>query len=243
MTDKFGCNTEQAIHLLRLARSKANRVGLSFHVGSQTVNPQSYADAIDSCDNLILRSGIKLGVFDIGGGFPIPGLGMDIPPLMAFFKVIRERIATLHLPRTCEIWSEPGRALSGTASVFVTRVELRKGQVLHINDGTFGNMFEIASGKWRNTVHMIRPARKNRKAPSKNKAAFSLYGPFILPDDIGEGDYIALEGMGAYMAASRSHFNGFYSDLQVEITGEVKPATTPPRQRSAAKRSHLKVVK
>mgnify|MGYP001544715476 CR=1 FL=1 len=42
-------------------------------------------------------------------------------------------------------------------------------------------------------------------------------GPFMLPEDVGEGDWIVLYGMGSYMAASRSSFNGFYSDLQVEI--------------------------
>jgi len=192
-----------------------------------------------------------LDVFDVGGGFPISGLGMDVPPLMAFFKTIREEIAKLRLPETCEIWSEPGRALSGTCSVFVARVELRKGKVLYINDGMFGNMSEIHHSKWKNTSHLIRAARKGRKAPSKSTAPFSFYGPtcdsvdfmpgpFTLPDDIAEGDFIAIESMGAYMAASRSGFNGFLSDLQVEIVPESMPS---PRAKSTARRMHLKVVK
>jgi hypothetical protein len=39
----------------------------------------------------------------------------------------------------------------------------------------------------------------------------------MLPEDANEGDWISLEGMGAYTAASQSRFNGFYSDMKVEI--------------------------
>jgi ornithine decarboxylase len=66
-------------------------------------------------------------------------------------------------------------------------------------------------------------------------------GPFLLPEDVCEGDWIALKGMGAYMAASQSRFNGFYSDSQVEIADE-SMAATPIRRRSQ-RGSHLKLVK
>ena len=42
-----------------------------------------------------------------------------------------------------------GRALCGTGSTLVVRVELRKGDVLYLNDGSFGNMFT------RSDVHAI----------------------------------------------------------------------------------------
>ena len=68
-----------------------------------------------------------------------------------------------------------------------------------------------------------------------------MAGPFMLPEDVCEGDWIAIRGMGAYMAASQSRFNGFYSDFQVEIGAE-SPNTTPIRRR-ANRASHLKLVK
>ena len=44
--------------------------------------------------------------------------------------------------------------------------------------------------------------------------------------------------MGAYMAASQSRFNGFYSDMQVEISSALAERRRTPRSSS-----HLKLVK
>ena len=34
-------------------------------------------------------------------------------------------------------------------------------------------------------------------------------GPFLLPADMGEGDWIEISGMGAYSVSVRGNFNGF----------------------------------
>jgi ornithine decarboxylase len=252
LTGKFGCTPDVGATLLGDVAKVAHKVGLSFHIGSQSLDPESYGHAIRKAGEIIAASGVALDILDIGGGFPIPDLGMDIPPLTAFFDVIKAEIAKLNLPATCEIWGEPGRALSGTSTALVVRVELRKGDVLYINDGSFGNMFEVMSMNWKNTSYLIRPARKGRKAAAKALAPFKFYGPtcdsvdympgpFTLPEDICEGDWIVLHGMGSYMAASRSSFNGFYSDMQVEIT----PSAPSPlhNRRRAPRNSNLKLVK
>jgi ornithine decarboxylase len=245
LTGKFGCTPDAAVDLLKLASAVASRVGISFHVGSQTLSPSSYADAIRKGGEVLRRADIKPRVFDVGGGFPVRGLGMDILPLSAYFDVIREEIAKLKLPKTCEVWGEPGRALSGDGSTLVVKVNLRKSDLLYINDGSFGNMFEICSMGWKNAASLIRVARKDQKSPSKKLVPFRFYGPtcdsvdympgpFMLPEDTSEGDWISLEGMGAYMAASQSRFNGFYSDMKVEIV-----PTPAPEKRT----TQLKVVK
>ncbi|MGB9153829.1 MAG: type III PLP-dependent enzyme [Alphaproteobacteria bacterium] len=244
LTGKFGCTPDAAVELLKMADKAASRVGISFHVGSQTLDPSSYADAIRRGGDVVRRSGVKLDVFDVGGGFPIQGMGMDILPMTAYFDVIREEIAALKLPKTCEVWSEPGRALCGSGATLVVQVELRKADVLYINDGSYGNMFEVCVMRWKNNATLIRPSRKGRKAPSKSVTPFRFYGPtcdsvdymegpFTLSDDACEGDWIALEGMGAYTGASQTHFNGFYSDLKVEIIPDA-PAT---------RRAQMKAVK
>ncbi|MDD3029940.1 MAG: type III PLP-dependent enzyme [Alphaproteobacteria bacterium] len=229
LTGKFGCTPEAGVHLLQVAAKADAHVGLSFHVGSQTIDPMSYADAIRKAGAIIRQSGIKLRVLDIGGGFPTKGLGMEIPPLPSFFNVIHEEVAKLRLPKTCELWAEPGRGLSGGCSTLVVKVQLRKGDLLYINDGSYGNMFEVACMHWQNKATLYRMgARGSIKAASKKLVPFRLYGPtcdsvdympgpFLLPEDAAEGDWIAFEGMGAYMAASQSHFNGFFSDAKVEI--------------------------
>ncbi|MGE3624480.1 MAG: type III PLP-dependent enzyme, partial [Bdellovibrionales bacterium] len=253
LSGKFGCTPDVAVSLLRDADKVAHRTGISFHVGSQTLDPASYASAIRKAGEVIKEAGVRIDIFDIGGGFPIPHLGMDILPLTDYFDVIRQEIARLKLPKSCQIWSEPGRALSGTCTTLVVRVELRKGDVLYINDGSYGNMFEVCSMGWKNNVSLIRPARKGgRKMPAKALMPFRFYGPtcdsvdhmagpFMLPEDICEGDWIAIRGMGSYMAASQSRFNGFYSDFQVEISGE--PGAISPGKRRTNRASHLKLVK
>ncbi len=238
LAGKFGAMPDQAVELLRAASKIAQKVGLSFHVGSQTLEPASYVNAIREAGDVIRKSGVEIGAFNVGGGFPIPDLGMDVPPLSAYFDVIRKEIAELKLPPTTQVWCEPGRALSGTSTTLVTRVELRKGDVLYLNDGSFGNMFEVCSMRWRNTAKVI-----YADAQAGNTAElrpFHFYGPtcdsvdympgpFVLPADIKEGDWIALRGMGSYMAASRTSFNGFATDLHVEI----KPISTGPMEKKS----------
>lgn len=252
LAGKFGCTPEVGASLLGDASKVAHKVGLSFHVGSQSLDPESYANAIRKAGEIVKTSGVVLDVLDIGGGFPIPDLGMDVLPLTAYFDVIKAEIAKLNLPETCQIWSEPGRALSGTGAALIVRVELRKGDVLYLNDGSFGNMFEVMSMNWKNTAHLVRPARKGRKASSKAVTPFRFYGPtcdsvdympgpFMLPEDICEGDWIVLSGMGSYMAASRSSFNGFYSDMQVEIAPTA--GVVHNRRRAPRSSANLKLVK
>ncbi|MGF1948932.1 hypothetical protein ACQUFD_17890, partial [Enterococcus gallinarum] len=45
LTGKFGAEPEAAASLLRDAEKVANAIGITFHVGSQTTDPSSYATA------------------------------------------------------------------------------------------------------------------------------------------------------------------------------------------------------
>ncbi len=228
LAGKFGATPQDTVELLKRAAKVAGKVGLSFHVGSQTLDPMSYVEAINIAKDVIRQSGVSLDVFDIGGGFPVPGMGMEVPSLQAFFEVINPEIAAMGLPAKCEIWCEPGRSLSGLSTTLLVKVELRKGDALYINDGSFGNMFEVCSMNWRNDSRRLRlnaGAAEEGRTPSPFRlfgptcdSVDYMQGPFMLPDDIAEGDWIAMGSMGAYMAASQSRFNGFYSDLQVEIS-------------------------
>ena len=44
-----------------------------------------------------------------------------------------------------------------------------------------------------------------------------MKGPFVLPNNIKEGDYIELGQLGAYGLTFRTQFNGFYSDEIYEV--------------------------
>ena len=47
-----------------------------------------------------------------------------------------------------------------------------------------------------------------------------MKGPFLLPNNIKEGDYIELGQLGAYGLTFRTKFNGFFSDEIYEIEDE-----------------------
>ena len=47
-----------------------------------------------------------------------------------------------------------------------------------------------------------------------------MKGPFYLPDNIAEGDYIEIGQLGAYSRSIRTDFNGFNKNLQIEVSDE-----------------------
>ena len=235
LTGKFGATPDYAVSLLRDADKVAHAVGLSFHVGSQTIEPSSYADAIRMAGDIAKQSGVALDVFDVGGGFPVAYGAGESRDLLPFFDVIRTETAALKLPETCQVWGEPGRAMVASAETLVVRVELRKDNALYINDGGYGALFDACHMKWNYPVALVRQNQKGRKS-QKPAVAYTFFGPtcdsidvmegpFMLPPDVCEGDWIAIGQMGAYGRAMRTRFNGFYADHQVEID----PAT--PAQR------------
>ena len=68
----------------------------------------------------------------------------------------------------------------------------------------------------------------NGRIQSKKLTAFNFYGPtcdsldymkgpFLLPNNIKEGDYIELGQLGAYGLTFRTDFNGLYSNNIYEV--------------------------
>jgi len=45
-----------------------------------------------------------------------------------------------------------------------------------------------------------------------------MKGPFLLPEDMREGDYIEIGQTGAYGCTMRTNFNGFHSDAVATLT-------------------------
>jgi ornithine decarboxylase len=234
LSGKFGASPELAAQLLANADKVAHAVGLSFHVGSQTQDPTSYAEAIRLAGDVVRQSGVALDVFDVGGGYPAAYSNDDVVRLTEFFDVIRDEVKQLELSVNCQVWGEPGRAMVAAAETLVVRVELRKDNVLYINDGGYGGLFDACFMNWTYPVNLIRQTRKGRKA-DKALVPYSFFGPtcdsidfmkgpFMLPTDVCEGDWISISQMGAYGRSMQSRFNGFYSDHLVVIDPLAPPA-------------------
>jgi ornithine decarboxylase len=227
LSKKFGALTSEAIGLLRLTKQYAKKVGLSFHVGSQCMHPISYAKGIADIGNIIRKTKIVPDYINIGGGFP--AIYPDLVPqsLDSYFEEIKKALSNLKLEKLPEILCEPGRALVAESGSTIVRVNLRKKQKLYINDGTYGTLFDAG------TPNIVYPSRliKNRKVISKKLTAFDFYGPtcdsmdymkgpFLLPNNIKENDYIELGQLGAYGLTFRTQFNGFYSNEIYEVEDE-----------------------
>ena len=219
LSKKFGAINSEAAGLLRLVKQHSKKIGLSFHVGSQCMNPNSYAIAIQRVGDLIRSSGIMLDILDVGGGFPSRYIDMNPPPLDTYIEEITAALIEIPIREDCEIWAEPGRGLVAEAASTVVRIDHRKDNYLYINDGIYGSLFDAGLSAF---IHPVRPINIQSKL-SDELVPFSFFGPtcdgmdfmkgpYMLPNTITEGDYIEIGQTGAYGCTMRTKFNGFYSD-------------------------------
>jgi ornithine decarboxylase len=198
---------------------------MTFHVGSQCLSPFSYAQALEMVRRTAAMAGVELQAIDMGGGFPGPYLGNDVPPYHWYFDTIKEALATFggtHPPVMCE----PGRALIAEGVTLINQVILRKGDSLYMNDGVYGSFDELTLPGW--TAEYV---HRTYTLDGKNRAlamdgptkAFRIYGPtcdtldvlprpLMLPENIAAGDFVVFDSIGAYSVALRTNFNGFYPD-------------------------------
>ena len=227
LSKKFGAIASEATGLLRLTKQYAKKIGLSFHVGSQCMHPISYTKGIVEVGNIIRKTKIIPDYINIGGGFP--AIYPDLVPqsLENYFEEIKKSLTNLKLEKLPELLCEPGRAIVAESGSTIVKVNLRKKQKLYINEGTYGTLFDAG------TPNLVYPSRiiKSGKIISKKLTAFNFYGPtcdsmdymegpFLLPNNIKENDYIELGQLGAYGLTFRTQFNGFYSNEIYEVEDE-----------------------
>jgi ornithine decarboxylase len=224
LSGKFGASADAAVALLRAARPAAGRLGVAFHVGSQCMDPLAWREAMALAGLVIQRAGVRVDVIDVGGGFPAAYPDLNPPPLSAFMAEIVTSFERLGLPGI-KLWAEPGRALVAGGGSVVVQVQLRKGNMLYINDGVYGALADAGALGFRFPTKLLRATGDTNAAP---RAAFGFFGPscdsndvmrgpFMLPDDVAEGDWIEIGQLGAYGACLRTAFNGFDHAALVEV--------------------------
>ena len=226
LSKKFGALNSEAAGLLRLVKQHADKIGLSFHVGSQCMHPISYAKGITEIGSIIKKTKIIPNYINVGGGFPTIYPDLIPQSLDNYFDEIKKGLENLKIDNLPEIICEPGRALVAESGSTIVRVNLRKKQKLYINDGTYGTLFDAG------TPNIVFPSKmikdSSNKIISKKLTAFDFYGPtcdsmdymkgpFLLPNNIKENDYIELGQLGSYGLTFRTQFNGFYSDEIYEV--------------------------
>jgi len=227
LSRKFGAHVSEALGLVRLCKEHAKKIGISFHVGSQCMHKISFTKAISEVGNIIKKTKIVPNIINVGGGFPSIYPDLNPEPVESYLDEIKRSIAKLNLPTSPELICEPRRAIVAESGSTIVRVNLRKKQKLYINDGTYGSLFDAG------VPNFILPSKmiSNGRIQSKKLTPFNFYGPtcdsmdfmkgpFLLPNNIKEGDYIELGQLGAYGLTFRTKFNGFYSDKIFELADQ-----------------------
>lgn len=214
---KFGASKYEAGNLLIKTRPIAKELNLSFHVGTQTIEASRYKHALETCQEIVNNSGIKIDGINVGGGFPV---GYEshhgVRGIEDYIFEIKNGLANQALS-SLDLISEPGRILVAQGVKLITRVELRKDDLLFINDGIYGGLFDASD--WLGLRYPVQAVSKKHKLSSSLKK-FQLAGvtcdsldmisnPLELPKNIGMGDWIIFENIGAYSQCMRSDFNGF----------------------------------
>ena len=222
LSGKFGVSPDQAPSLL-LATRQAVRdglMGVCFHVGSQCMRPSAYEAAMAQVGRAITRAGVFVDIVDVGGGFPSVYPGMVPPDMSEYADAIHRGFNEMPVSETTELWCEPGRALVAEASSVLCRVDLRKGDALYLNDGSYGSLFDATHSRWPFPTKLVRPDSIQGGASANELKPFRFYGPtcdsidhmpgpFWLPADVQEGDFIEIGMLGAYGVAMSTGFNGY----------------------------------
>jgi ornithine decarboxylase len=230
LSRKFGCEPGAVLGMIELARRLGIRVrGLSFHVGSQALEPTKYIEAIRACTNLIaeaLLAGLPaLDILDIGGGFPV-AYDDAVTPIDEFCAPIRAELAKL--PSHVRVIAEPGRFIAAPAAIAISSVmgkAKRDGRWwYYLDDGLYGSY----SGQLFD--HAKYPVTALREGEQKFPSV--LAGPTcdsidVIDDDImlpelDVGDLVVGRMMGAYTWASATDFN-FFKRAKVVVMNE-RPA-------------------
>jgi ornithine decarboxylase len=219
LSEKFGINLQEAPKLIQKVAAKAQQFGVCFHAGSQCMHPDAYRIAMRMASEVLEQAAVRPAYFNVGGGFPSIYPGMIPPDLEDYFDAIHAEFAKIEGHGQMQLLAEPGRALVAECMSLIVRVELRKGNVLYINDGTYGSLFDAGTPKFIFPVKLL----CDEKIYSTDLASFSFYGPtcdsldymkgpFYLPSDTAEGDYIEIGQMGAYGRTMATRFNGFHPE-------------------------------
>jgi ornithine decarboxylase len=217
LSSKFGAEPGEAVDLISEAFAMGLVTeGISFHVGSQCTNFDNYVQALDISANIIeeveTRTGQKIRILDIGGGFPVR-YHPDVKSINILAKNLNSEIERL-FPPDMQILAEPGRFLVANACTLVSKVigkAFRDGKPgYYINDGVYhtysGQVFD----------HNTYPVLAFKEGETQISAVFGptcdAFDTITLSAELPDleiNDLVYSENIGAYSIASSTYFNGF----------------------------------
>jgi ornithine decarboxylase len=224
LSRKFGCSPEMATELLLKARDLGLKpIGVSFHVGSQQLDPSrwdpSVADAAQVFQD-VRAHGIRLEMLNCGGGFPAD-YSEPVKPIEDYSDAIRQSVAR-HFTQSPRLAIEPGRYIAAEAGVLRAEVVLVSNKSyqdevrwVYLDIGRFGGLAETEGEAIRYRIVTAKddqPMGPVRIAGPTCDSVDILYqsAPYRLPLDLKPGDHVEILATGAYTTTYSSvGFNGF----------------------------------
>ncbi len=229
LSAKFGCAPKEAGKLLRQAhRAGLNVKALSFHVGSQCLNPADFRAMLLQARK-VWDEGVKIGcpleVLDIGGGFPAP-YKSEVISLELFCRSLQEALDDTFgdLGDSVRFIAEPGRGLVAECATLIVRVlgkSNRSGTTQYvIDDGLYGAFSGIVYDHAEFPL-LVQNAENRLHRPCIIAGPTCDSGDIVCRDqplpDLEPGELVLIPTMGAYSSASACGFNGLDIPRYVEV--------------------------
>lgn len=225
LSRKFGCDPDMAVDLLASCQGLGlDPYGLSFHVGSQQIEPGQWDLALTRAAQAyyqLAEMGVKLKMLNLGGGYPAHYRD-DIAPFANYAIAIEDSLVRHFGEDMPAIMIEPGRSIVAEAGVIVSEVVLvaQKSKVdpkrwVYLDVGMFGGLAETLGEAIKYVFKTSRddgPCGPVCIAGPTCDGADILYEntPYELPLDLQAGDRVLIEAAGAYTSTYASvNFNGF----------------------------------
>jgi ornithine decarboxylase len=215
---KFGATEELSAEILRRIAARGYTPSLTFHPGTQCVDPMAWDSYIRAAGRIQAAAGVRIHRLNVGGGFPSHRVSAVVPSLDAIFHLITRVTAEVFGDDAPALVCEPGRGLVADSMALLARVKgLRDDNHVFLNDGVYGALMELPIMGAMDRVTVWSPEGVQRQGADRGRVVFGptcdsvdrLPGELPLPSDIEEGDFVLMQGMGAYSVATNTRFNGF----------------------------------
>tara|TARA_Y100000996_G_scaffold247397_2_gene194551 strand:+ start:928 stop:2166 length:1239 start_codon:yes stop_codon:yes gene_type:complete len=224
-TSKFGVGSETLQNISSKAKDKPliKISGIACHIGSQISDNSLIIKSLEhllDAQKLLIKDEHKLEFLDIGGGLGITYKEETPGNPESLILEILNKISALNL----NIILEPGRSITGTAGILITKVEYLK-LTEHKNFAIIdAGMNDLMRPALYDAWHTVKEVKKR----DLDKKIYELVGPVCESSDvlakerelsISQGDFIAFMDAGAYGSVMSSNYNSRLKVPEILVNG------------------------